>query len=116
MPDCVRHPTLLFMNLRTASPSRARQSSLPAKHQPGPSFQSMRKKMIVHYLTVNADLLPTRNTASTASLPSRTDGLVLDLKASEETWVRVLQDDEVSFEGTILAGESESFRATDYIT
>ncbi len=64
-------------------------------------------------LSVDADPdpLPTGTTANSVSSP---DGLVLEIEASDTTWVQISWDDSNKFEGHIPPGERRRFEASDH--
>jgi len=57
------------------------------------------------------DPLPTGTTATSVSSPA---GLVLEVEASDTTWVQISWDDSNKFEGHIPSGERRRFEASDH--
>ena len=49
------------------------------------------------------------------SAPPVSDGLVIEFRPSDECWVSLTVDGDLQFEGTMRAGQSQSFQATEEI-
>jgi len=63
--------------------------------------------------SVDADPDPL-DTGTTSTLISSSDGLVLEIEASDTTWVQISWDDSNKFEDHILSGERRRFEASDH--
>ena len=66
---------------------------------------------VTRSVDTDPDSLPTATTATSVSSP---DGLVLEVEASDTTWVQISWDDSNKFEGHIPSGVRRRFEANDH--